>query len=196
MSREEATGDEKRAYAAAEEAHGAKHQNFCNKLCFHDGYEAARDHYPAEIAEHDHSFELRWKADMRAIKMWHEAGGDELTWPDHADLVVWLLERMTKIATIAAREMAEPGTDPAALIEIATLAEGGGPPVQPETEIQQLICRPCKRGRHDHGERNCQNFVWSKWTDQHERCICNEGVRDELGFLLKPVKVRALTNQK
>lgn len=39
------------------------------------------------------SFDLRWKADMRAVDMWHEAGGDELTWPDHADLCVWLMEQ-------------------------------------------------------------------------------------------------------
>lgn len=46
----------------------------------------------AEVEEHRHSFALRWQADMRAIKRWQAAGpGRELTWPDHADLVVWLL---------------------------------------------------------------------------------------------------------
>jgi hypothetical protein len=44
-----------------------------------------------EIADHQASFDLRWKADMRAIDRWHDAGGHRLTWPDHADLVVWLL---------------------------------------------------------------------------------------------------------
>lgn len=44
-------------------------------------------------AEHVVSFRLRWDADMRAIKRWQEAGeGRDLIWPDHADLVVWLLE--------------------------------------------------------------------------------------------------------
>jgi hypothetical protein len=39
------------------------------------------------------SFDLRWKADMRAIKLWQKAHpGKELTWPDQTDLVVWLLE--------------------------------------------------------------------------------------------------------
>ena len=48
----------------------------------------------AEIAEHDASLDLRWKADMRAIKRWQEAHpGKELIWPDHADLCVWLLEQ-------------------------------------------------------------------------------------------------------
>ena len=39
-------------------------------------------------------FDLRWKADRRAIKRWQDATGRTMTWPDHADLVVWLLERL------------------------------------------------------------------------------------------------------
>ena len=39
------------------------------------------------------TFDLRWKADMRAIQRWREAApGRELTLPDHADLCVWLLK--------------------------------------------------------------------------------------------------------
>lgn len=46
----------------------------------------------AERDEQSASFELRWKADMRAIKAWQAANpGNELVWPDHADLCVWLL---------------------------------------------------------------------------------------------------------
>jgi hypothetical protein len=37
------------------------------------------------------AFNLRWEADMRAIKRWQEATGRDQTWPDHADMVVWLL---------------------------------------------------------------------------------------------------------
>lgn len=38
-------------------------------------------------------FDLRWRADQRAIRRWQAAGpGRDLTWPDHADLVVWLLD--------------------------------------------------------------------------------------------------------
>lgn len=40
------------------------------------------------------SFKLRWDADMRAIKRWQKETGHELTWPDHADLVVWLLQKL------------------------------------------------------------------------------------------------------
>lgn len=44
------------------------------------------------------TFDLRWAADMRAIKRWQEAHpGNELTWPDHADLVVWLLEELERL---------------------------------------------------------------------------------------------------
>ena len=40
------------------------------------------------------TFELRHKADMRAIEMWRkEHPGKELVVPDHADLVVWLISR-------------------------------------------------------------------------------------------------------
>lgn len=46
-------------------------------------------------AEHDACFDLRWRADMRAIKLWQEAHpGRELVWPDHADLCIWLLEQL------------------------------------------------------------------------------------------------------
>jgi hypothetical protein len=45
-------------------------------------------------AQH-HSFLIRWKADMRAIDRWQAAHpGNDLVWPDHADLVVWLLEQL------------------------------------------------------------------------------------------------------
>jgi hypothetical protein len=43
------------------------------------------------IEELECSFNLRWTADMRAIERWQKATGKTLTWPDHADLVVWLL---------------------------------------------------------------------------------------------------------
>ncbi len=48
-----------------------------------------------ELAQLQLLFDLRWKADMRAIKMWQAAGPDrDLIWPDHADLVVWMLEQL------------------------------------------------------------------------------------------------------
>lgn len=46
------------------------------------------------IKELEFTFDLRWKADMRAIALWRKKTGKQLTWPDHADLVVWLLEQL------------------------------------------------------------------------------------------------------
>ncbi len=50
------------------------------------------------------SFDLRWKADMRAIARWREAHpGKELVMPDHADLCVWLLANVDQLrAALAA----------------------------------------------------------------------------------------------
>ncbi len=43
------------------------------------------------------SFELRWKADMRAIERWQKATGRTHVWPDHADLCVWLMEQNDRL---------------------------------------------------------------------------------------------------
>lgn len=49
----------------------------------------------AELCEFDHTFALRRDADMRAIDRWRKAHpGNDLALPDHADLVVWLLEEL------------------------------------------------------------------------------------------------------
>lgn len=50
-----------------------------------------------EIEKYDRSFDIRWEADMRAIKLWQEANpGNDLMWPDHADLCVWLMEELER----------------------------------------------------------------------------------------------------
>jgi hypothetical protein len=57
----------------------------------------------AEYEELEAIFDLRWKADMLAIKRWQKAHADypkaELTWPDHADLVIWLFQERMEILT-------------------------------------------------------------------------------------------------
>jgi len=54
-------------------------------------------------AELQATFNLRWKADMRAIKRWQEAHpGSELIWPDHADLVIWLAEQNAALSAALA----------------------------------------------------------------------------------------------
>jgi hypothetical protein len=48
----------------------------------------------ADKSQLQRTFDLRWDADMRAIKRWQAANpGNDLVWPDRADLVVWLLDR-------------------------------------------------------------------------------------------------------
>jgi len=57
------------------------------------------------IEELEATFDLRWKADMRAIKRWQEAHpGNDLTWPDHADMVVWMLDQMDARASQPPRD--------------------------------------------------------------------------------------------
>ncbi len=54
---------------------------------------AERDELRRMNKELQLTFDLRWKADQRAIGRWQNAhAGRELTWPDRADMVVWLLE--------------------------------------------------------------------------------------------------------
>lgn len=48
-----------------------------------------------EVVELQASADLRWKADMRAIKRWQEATGRDDVWPDHADLCVFLMDELT-----------------------------------------------------------------------------------------------------
>ncbi len=47
-------------------------------------------------AEQDRASDLRWNADMRAIKLWQDRTGKTLVWPDHADLCVWLLDQLDR----------------------------------------------------------------------------------------------------
>ncbi len=50
-----------------------------------------------KLAELETLFDVTWAADMRAIKRWQAATGRVLTWPDSADLTVWLLEQLDEV---------------------------------------------------------------------------------------------------
>jgi hypothetical protein len=63
-------------------------------LCQMPDGEAHAEQIVDALNHEDDKFNLRWNADMRAIKRWQDATGQTLTWPDHADLVVWLLEQL------------------------------------------------------------------------------------------------------
>jgi hypothetical protein len=57
--------------------------------------QAARD----ERDDLQRVFDLQWKADQRAIKRWQEAHpGNDLVWPDRADMVVWLMEERAALS--------------------------------------------------------------------------------------------------
>lgn len=64
---------------------------------------AARNALPALLAAAEERDELqsvfasRWEADRRAIARWQEATGRKRTWPDHADMVVWLLGEVDRL---------------------------------------------------------------------------------------------------
>lgn len=49
---------------------------------------------PSRLKELEASFEIRWKADQRAIKLWQTATGKTLEWPGHKELCLWLMEQL------------------------------------------------------------------------------------------------------
>lgn len=65
----------------------------------------------AQRDELQDSFDLRWKADMRAIRKWQAANqGNDLVWPGHTDLVVWLLAERDRMRD-ALLQIASSGVD-------------------------------------------------------------------------------------
>ena len=67
------------------------------------------------IEELEQLFDLRWAADMRAIKAWQIAHPDQpKTWPDHADLGTWCLSRIEKLEA-ALRQIEHENTFPSKL---------------------------------------------------------------------------------
>jgi hypothetical protein len=61
-----------------------------------------------QAKELEEIFELRHKADIRGITMWRGKHPErELTLPDHADMVAWLLERLDKFEETLKREIAQ-----------------------------------------------------------------------------------------
>ncbi|MHC4736478.1 MAG: hypothetical protein ACYTDW_18765 [Planctomycetota bacterium] len=50
-----------------------------------------------EVEEWEASFDLYHAASMRGIKMWQEATGKDMVWPDQGELTAWLIEKLDKI---------------------------------------------------------------------------------------------------
>lgn len=53
-----------------------------------------RDRALADLAEVEGVIQRLHDADMRGIKMWQQATGKDMAWPDQGKLVVWLLEQL------------------------------------------------------------------------------------------------------
>ena len=53
------------------------------------------------------TFDLTWSANLRAINRWREKTGQQLVFPHHDDLVIWLLAELEKV-------------NPAAIASVAT----------------------------------------------------------------------------
>jgi len=105
------SGSERRLVLGSSECPGPTHYAGC--VCHEKGWQnkwecavemAAREELERDELRRTNEglqllFNLRWKADQRAIKRWQAAHpGNELTWPDHADMVVWLLEQSSENA--------------------------------------------------------------------------------------------------
>lgn len=61
------------------------------------------------LREYEASFQMHWDADQKGIKLWQEAHpGSDLTWPDHAEMVAWMLgeiERLREDLSYAKQEL-------------------------------------------------------------------------------------------
>jgi len=79
------------AWMTIEEAEFAKN-NLRSALA---SYQKKVEEQAERIKELEDLFDLRHEADMRAIKEWQEVTGQTLTWPDHADLCVFLMTALS-----------------------------------------------------------------------------------------------------
>lgn len=77
-----------------------------------------------EVADLRRLFDLRRDADGRAVRRWRKAGlGRDLTIPDHADLVVWLLSQIELSEARIKTEDSATSTFKDALIEALARAD-------------------------------------------------------------------------
>jgi hypothetical protein len=59
------------------------------------GYKDRIKELETDNKDYSDSFQIRWDADMRAIKMYQKAHPETNgAWPDHADMCVWLMEQL------------------------------------------------------------------------------------------------------
>lgn len=68
-------------------------------IASHVSLAADRNEAREEASDLQALFDRQWAADQRAIKRWQAAHpGNDFTWPDRADMVVWLMEQHGALA--------------------------------------------------------------------------------------------------
>lgn len=107
-------------------------------------------------------FDVRWAADMRAIKRWQEANpGNDLVWPDHADLVVWLID-------VIDRSVGVPSIDDVGAIRHrlgqAIVASGGNPLAKDARRMLDQLAEALRASER-------QRYLADERTRQAERTI-------------------------
>jgi hypothetical protein len=87
-------------------------------------------------------FDLQWKADQRAIKRWQAAHpGNDLVWPDRADMVVWLMEQQERLRAALSELHAMVWGECSSLLN-----EDSGGTARLDLEIRELIGNQQKAG--------------------------------------------------
>lgn len=96
-------------------------------------------HMTAKVEESEQSFDIRWRADRRAISRWQKANpGNDLVWPDHADLCVWLQQQLAdgqiKTLSVPDRELLRK------VVELAYREATPDGPLPNVGQADELIC--------------------------------------------------------
>ena len=74
----------------------AKQASLCDAVGQIRGMAAEIDRLRADVAALEASFEVFHAAELRGIKIWQQATGKNMVWPDKGKLTAWLCERFAK----------------------------------------------------------------------------------------------------
>lgn len=121
--------------------------------------EQERDQYLKERAGRWAERDDNWEADQRAIKLWQEAHPDsDVVLPNHADMVVWLLDAWNTLATAAVEAEAElDGVAADYSRALSTIVEYDA------AEQRALAAVPCARAKPDGAglDCTCPDYRWA-----------------------------------
>lgn len=111
----------------------------------------------AEVDDVRRIFDLQWEADQRAVQRWQQAHpGNDLVWPDRADLVVWLLEQDAVLRSV----------NRALVDQIETMVDNAGTVATLRAENERLrealetIDHGWENPMDDKGYRALSRFMW------------------------------------